>query len=89
MDLENREFESDRSFEETLNILNEAADILGGEVYKGYSGRGMFGQKCYGIVCDDPLACVETVAMQGITGANYDNMALQYIVYWPTIRYEE
>ena len=89
MDLENGEFEGDRSLEETLNILSEAADIVGGELYKSYSGRGMFGQKCYGIVCDDPLACVETVAIQGIAGANYDNMGLRYVVYWPAIRYEE
>ncbi|MGB0743363.1 MAG: hypothetical protein ACPGSB_02450 [Opitutales bacterium] len=36
----------------------------------------------------DPISCVETVAMQGITGANYDQMGLDYIVYWPSIRYE-
>ena len=89
MDFENREFEGQRSLEETLNILNEAADTVGGEVYKGYSGRGMFGQKCYGIVCDNPIACVETVAVKGITGANYDDMGLQYIVYWPRIKDEE
>jgi hypothetical protein len=88
MNLENRMHEGDMNLDEKLDILNEAADIVGGEMYEGYSGRGMFGERCYGITCSDPIPCVEAVAMQGITGANYDSMGLDYIVYWPNIRHE-
>ena len=74
------------NLEEQIEILNEVADIVGGEIYKGYSGRGMYGTRCYGIECDEPIPCIEQAATQGITGANYDQMGLQYIVYWPSIR---
>lgn len=74
------------NFEEQIEALNEVADIVGGEIRDDYSGRGMYGQRCYGIECDEPLACIEQAAMQGISGANYDQMGLQYIVYWPRIR---
>ena len=49
----------------------------------------MYGERCYGITCDDYVSCIETVAYQGITGANVDSMGLQSIVYWPNIRYEQ
>lgn len=88
MNLEDRMNEGDMNLDEKLDILNEAADIVGGELYEGYSGRGMYGQRCYGIVCDDYVSCIETVALQGITGANTDSMGLQSIVYWPNIQYE-
>lgn len=72
--------------EEQIEALNEVADIIGGEIRTDYSGRGMYGARCYGIECDDPIRCVEQAAMNGIIGANYDQMGLQYIVYWPRIR---
>lgn len=74
------------NFEEQIEALNEVADIVGGEIRDDYSGRGMYGQRCYGIECEEPLVCIEQAAMQGISGANYDQMGLQYIVYWPRIR---
>ena len=37
------------NLEEELGILNEAADVVGGTLYERYSGRGMYGQRCYGI----------------------------------------
>ncbi len=74
------------NLEEQIEALNEVADEIGGEIRDDYSGRGMFGRNCYGIECDDPIPCIENAAMQGISGANYDQMGLQYIVYWPRIR---
>lgn len=76
------------NLEEQIEALNEVADIIGGEIRDDYSGRGMYGRHCYGIDCDDPVSCIEQAATQGITGANYDQMGLQYIVYWPRIRNE-
>ena len=75
--------------EETIETLSEVADLVDGEIRSDYSGRGMYGQRCYGIECADPIPCIEHAAMQGITGANYDQMGLDYIVYWPRIRSDE
>ncbi len=77
------------NLEEQIEALNEVADMIGGEIRDDYSGRGMYGARCYGIECDEPIRCVEQAAMQGIAGANYDQMGLQYIVYWPRIRNED
>lgn len=68
--------------------LEEQIEALNSEIRDDYSGRGMYGRNCYGIECNDPISCVEQAATQGITGANYDQMGLQYIVYWPRIRNE-
>jgi hypothetical protein len=48
-----------------------------------YSGRGMFGSTCWGIVCDDPN---DVIAEVGIKGAKTDSMGTSTIVYWPSIR---
>lgn len=74
------------NIEEQIEALNEVADSIGGRIRDDYSGRGMYGTQCYGIECDDPISCIEQASMQGIAGANYDQMGLQYIVYWPRIR---
>jgi len=66
----------------------EVADVVEGRVYLGYSGRGMFGQQCTGIVCPNPLECVEEAAARGVRGAQFDSMGLGYIVYWPNISSE-
>jgi hypothetical protein len=76
------------NLENKIDTLNEIADIVGGEMYERYSGRGMYGAQCYGIVCDDPVPCIEHAAENGIKGAVYDQMGLQYIVYWPNIPYQ-
>ncbi|WP_309399971.1 hypothetical protein [Cerasicoccus maritimus] len=74
------------NLEQQIEILNEVAENIGGEVYEGYSGRFMYGAKCYGIVCEEIVTCIEEAAEQGIKGAKYDNLGLQYIVYWPHLR---
>lgn len=61
-----------------------AAEI-GGALRTDYSGRGMFGAQCYGIVTDDPTNCIEVAAENGITGAKTDGMGRQAIVYWTHI----
>jgi hypothetical protein len=35
-----------------------------------------------------PIPCIENAAENGIKGAVYDQMGLQYIVYWPNIPYQ-
>ena len=50
-----------------------------------YSGRGMYGATCYGIVTDDPEGLIERAAELGLKGACTDNMGLDTIVYWRNI----
>jgi hypothetical protein len=55
-------------------------------VYKEYSGRFMFGDRCLGIVGPDPSKIVERARRRGFKKAKTDNMGLDYIVYWPHIK---
>ena len=48
-----------------------------------YSGRGMMGRTCLGIVCERPIDIIEEAAQRGITGAKMDSMGMQSIIYWP------
>ncbi len=68
--------------EKARKILNEIAEELEGTVRESYSGRGMFGRTCMGIVCYSHIRCIELAGKKGLKGASYDNMGLQYIVYW-------
>ncbi len=55
----------------------------GRSIRTDYSGRGMFGSTCWGIVCDDPN---EVIAEVGVPGAKTDSMGTSTIVYWPNIK---
>lgn len=57
--------------------FRKKAEELGYEV-REYSGRGMFGRECPGVVVDNPLNFVAEIGMKGL---KIDNMGLQYIVY--------
>lgn len=72
--------------DDKLDIIRMTADEIGGELYKGYSGRGMFGAECVGITCDDPQEAIEEAASRGLRGADWDNLGRQYIVYWPSVK---
>jgi hypothetical protein len=67
----------------TRDRLQAIADKVGGSVYERYSGRGMFGDTCWGIVC--PHSAVKEVirATKGFGKACTDEMGLDAIVYWP------
>lgn len=67
------------------DLIQDIADESNGEVYSNYSGRGMFGKKCWGVYGDDPCAIIEEAAIRGFTGANMDSLGLQTIVYWPDV----
>lgn len=69
------------------DILKEIATVVGGTISDNYSGRGMFGKKCCGIICDNMNECIEEASSRGIKGARTDNMGKGYIVYWPEINF--
>lgn len=66
------------------NVRNLAANIEA-RIYEAYSGRGMMGKTCLGIVCDDPADVLEAFREYDLPRPNRDNMGRQYICYWPDI----
>ena len=69
-----------------IKAIRKVASLIGGTVRNNYSGRGMFGETCYGIDCDDHYECVVQSAMKGLPKPTIDNMGKGYIVYWPKIK---
>jgi hypothetical protein len=65
-------------------IIEDVAQEVGGRA-RTYSGRGMYGKVCMGIVCDSATTTIETAAEKGLKGALTDGMGLQVIVYWPSV----
>lgn len=66
-------------------VLTElSADF--GELRSCYSGRGMFGDTCIGIVTSSPAELIEAAANRGVRGAKTDGMGLETIVYWPSVQ---
>ena len=70
----------------TEDKIKAIAEEVDGGVREDYSGRGMFGECCLGIVCSDANKCLEVAGSKGIKGGKVDNMGLDYIVYWPNLK---
>ena len=75
--------------EDKIDAIYDVADQIGGRVRESYSGRGMYGKTCYGIVCEDTTECIEAAAERGIRGAETDSMGRSFIVYWRNITGKE
>ncbi len=65
-----------------------AAQFEGADVREDYSGRGMYGQTCIGIVCEesDLEEVVAAARKKGFKGYSTDNMGKSIIVYWKHIQ---
>lgn len=74
----------------TARLRDKIADIAGshGRFYSNYSGRGMYGKECVGIVTSDEDAVIKAATRRGITGAVVDSLGHDAIVYWPHIAAE-
>ena len=79
---------------EQLRILVDAADRCGLEFRTGYSGRGMYGEQCIGVVgyLSDLIAFVllvaereKDLAQDELTQLTWDSMGLSTIYYWPKL----
>lgn len=70
-----------------LDDVTDVAEMIGGQVYRGYSGRFMFGKKCLGIVCspDDGGRVIGEMLNRGHTRVGSDDMGTYRIVYWPDL----
>lgn len=51
-----------------------------------YSGRGMYGTECVGIVTGNPNEIIAMAGKRGIRGAVTDSMGKGTIVYWPKVQ---
>lgn len=69
----------------TKQKVEAVAAAVGGQVYAEYSGRGMYGRTCFGVVCADEVECIEAAAKIGLRGAKVDSMGRDAIVYWPNV----
>lgn len=72
---------------------------------RDYSGRGMYGRKCLGIDCNDPLECFSQLvslfcneyedasdvreALECLGDPKWDSMGLDYILYFPMMKWIE
>jgi len=68
--------------QEQKDAIESVCSEIGGDLRTGYSGRGMYGATCWGIVCEDSRECIEEAALAGVRGAQVDSMGLKSIVYW-------
>lgn len=67
-------------------IIRELADDGYGELREDYSGRGMYGETCMGLVTDERQTTIEQAAARGLFNSSSDRMGKQWIVYWPTVK---
>lgn len=67
-----------------LDAVRAVADLVDGRMVEDYSGRGMFGAICLGVVCEPHR--VDDAKYEGrkrrLGPASTDNMGLKVIVYW-------
>ena len=69
--------------DETADLMEEIASECDGKVYEGYSGRGMYGKRCWGISGPNANEIIVTAAIHGVRKAETDSLGLGVIVYWP------
>ena len=69
-----------------IELIKEVAAVVGGELYLNYSGRGMYGAKCVGIVCANPQLAIEEALARGLRGSHQDHMGQDFIVDWPNLQ---
>lgn len=81
-----------------IEVMKEVCDELGIE-YRPYSGRGMFGKKCFAITVDGSgLSEVADIAYEcgrrdgdpyRFSYIKSDSLGLGTVIYWPGIEWEE
>lgn len=60
------------------------AEMVGGRV-RSYSGRGMYGEECIAVVCDDAGDAVHEAGALGPPKPRTDSMGRGEVAYWPGI----
>ena len=70
----------------TEEKIHKLANAVKGRIYPHYSGRGMFGETCMGVVCSNIVGCLLVAGKLGLKNPKTDNLGLDYIVYFPDIK---
>lgn len=76
---------------ETIEVIIETAESMDLDVRTNYSGRGMFGARCLGVVGShhELSELVQHVAIETgevVPAPSTDSMGLDIIWYWPAAR---
>ena len=72
-----------------MDDLYDAAHTVDGEIRTDYSGRGMFGDECGGVVLKDEgdlfqfARLLDEDLAQLLGSPRWDSMGLREIAYWP------
>jgi len=71
------------------DAIEKAAESVNGRIYAEYSGRGMFGDKCVGVVLKDEgdlfrfSAYLDDDLVERLGSPEMDALGLAVIAYWP------
>ena len=74
-----------------IDDMHEAAHTVDGEIYPDYSGRGMFGDECVGVVLKDEgdlftfARLLDDELAELLGNPRWDSMGLREIAYWPKV----
>ena len=74
-----------------LADMNQAADGVDGEIRTDYSGRGMYGDECVGIILKDEgdlfrfAGLLDDDFVELLGSPEWDSMGLREIAYWPKV----
>lgn len=80
---------------QTLDALRQAADEAGVRLRESYSGRGMWGTACIGVVVDDyeqagefraALRAIHPELEKALGSSRSDSLGRGVIVYWPAMQ---
>lgn len=75
---------------EKVKVIQKMAKDRDLKFKKDYSGRFMYGKQCVAVICRNTIITIAEAEHLGITDeARWDNMGRDFIVYWPTIQFEE
>ncbi len=81
-------FSKGDTHDDLLELFESIADMADGEIYHGYSGRGMYRDQCWGITGRLEKIITAAVIHGLVSGAMIDSMGYNSsIVYWPNVQY--
>lgn len=75
-------------FTKEQKAVQRLANDTGGKLYTDYSGRGMYGDICMGVVIDnsDYEEVLEHAVKLGLKNHRTDSMGLRMIIYFPSVK---
>lgn len=93
--------------EEIVGLFEEIAEDFCNEGFqvRSYSGRGMGGERCLAVVCDNPLATLQGLfegladrledleqvrgLCESLGNPSSDSMGFSAVLYWPSVEWPE